>query len=108
MFAASVVNLFNDFLTTVVPMPLIWRLKLPARQRLAVIGIFGLGVLANVAGSVRTYYVWKAMIDSYDQTWYAWPIAVAGAIEINLGIVRFISVKKKTEHTPACVLRESR
>lgn len=90
MFAASIVNIFTDFLTTVVPMPLIWRLKLPSRQRLAVIGIFGLGVMVNVAGSVRTYYVWKAMIESYDQTWYAWPIAMAGSIEINLGVVRSI------------------
>jgi hypothetical protein len=87
VFAGSVVNIFTDFLTTVVPIPLIWRLKLPTRQRMAVIAIFGLGLMVNVVASVRTYYVWKDMIESYDQTWYAWPIAVAGAIEINLGIV---------------------
>jgi hypothetical protein len=87
VFIASVVNIFTDFLTTVVPMPLIWRLKLPLRQRIAVIAIFGLGITVNIAGSVRTYFTWKDMIDSYDETWYAWPVAMAGAVEINLGIV---------------------
>ncbi|KAL1968958.1 hypothetical protein VTN77DRAFT_792 [Rasamsonia byssochlamydoides] len=94
VFAASVVNISTDFLTTVVPMPLIWRLKLPVRQRIAVIAIFGLGVTVNVAGSVRTYYVWKDMIDSYhDQTWHAWLIAFAASLEINLGIVCFITLE---------------
>lgn len=59
LFAASVINIFTDFLVTALPMPLIWSLKLPARQRLAVISIFGVGVVVNVAGSIRTYFVWK-------------------------------------------------
>jgi hypothetical protein len=60
LFAASVINIFTDFLVTALPMPLIWSLKLPARQRLAVISIFGLGIIVNVAGSFRTYFVWQA------------------------------------------------
>ena len=59
LFAASVINIFTDFLVTALPMPLIWSLKLPTRQRLAVISIFGVGVIVNVAGSIRTYFVWK-------------------------------------------------
>jgi hypothetical protein len=88
VFIASIINIFTDFVATVVPMPLIWRLKLPARQRLAVIAIFGVGVTVNIAGSVRTYYTWEDMMTSYDASWYAWPVALAGCIEINLGIVR--------------------
>jgi hypothetical protein len=68
-------------------MPLIWSLKLPARQRLAVISIFGLGIIVNVAGSVRTVYVWKSMVASYDTTWVGWPVLVAAAVEISLGLV---------------------
>lgn len=65
VFSASVINIFTDFLVTVLPMPLIWNLKLPTRQRIAVISIFSLGIVVNVAGSVRTVYVWKSMIASY-------------------------------------------
>ncbi|KAJ5523489.1 hypothetical protein N7513_013033 [Penicillium frequentans] len=87
VFSASVINIFTDFLVTTIPMPLIWSLKLPTRQRLAVISIFGLGVVVNVAGSVRTVYVWKSQIASYDQTWQGWPILIAAAVEISLGLI---------------------
>lgn len=69
-------------------MPLIWRLKLPVRQRIAVISIFGMGIVVNVAGAVRTAFVYKSMLGSYDTTWVGWPIFLAAAIEINLGLVR--------------------
>lgn len=88
VFAASVINIFTDFLVIALPMPLIWSLKLPARQRLAVISIFGLGIIVNVAGSVRTVYVWKSMVVGYESTWLGWPVLVAAAVEINLGLVR--------------------
>ncbi|GLI79413.1 hypothetical protein PoHVEF18_007746 [Penicillium ochrochloron] len=87
VFSASVINIFTDFLVTALPMPLIWSLKLPARQRLAVISIFGLGIIVNVAGSVRTVYVWKSMVTGYDTTWLGWPVLVAAAVEINLGLI---------------------
>ncbi|EPS31055.1 hypothetical protein PDE_06009 [Penicillium oxalicum 114-2] len=87
LFAASVINLFTDFMTTAVPMPLIWRLKLPIRQRLAVMSIFGLGVLVTVAGSVRTAFVWQSMVVGYDRTWLSWPILIAASAEINIGLI---------------------
>jgi hypothetical protein len=83
------VNLFTDLLTTVVPMPLIWRLKLPRRQRLVVIAIFGLGITVDIVGSVRTYYVWQDAVGTWDSTWYAWLVGMTGAVEIHVGIVRF-------------------
>ncbi|PYI15296.1 integral membrane protein [Aspergillus japonicus CBS 114.51] len=87
VFSASVVNIFTDFLTTVLPMPLIWNLKMPARQRVAVISIFGLGIVVNVAGSIRTVYVWKSMVASYDTTWVGWPVLLAASIEISMGLI---------------------
>ncbi|KAH8702550.1 integral membrane protein [Talaromyces proteolyticus] len=87
VFVASVINLFTDLLTTVVPMPLIWRLKLPRRQRMAIIAIFGLGIVVDIVGSVRTYYVWQDAVGTWDSTWYAWLVGVTGAVEIHMGII---------------------
>ncbi|KAJ5398794.1 hypothetical protein N7465_009283 [Penicillium sp. CMV-2018d] len=87
VFSASVVNIFTDLLVTALPMPLIWSLKLPARQRLAVISIFGLGVVVNVAGCVRTVYVWKSMMTGYDGTWVGWPGLITAAVELSLGLI---------------------
>lgn len=72
-------------------MPLIWSLNLPTRQRLAVISIFALGIVVNVAGSVRTVYAWKSQLTTYDQTWEGWPVLIAASVEINLGLVRLHS-----------------
>lgn len=88
LFSASVINILTDFLVTALPMPLIWSLKLPTRQRLAVISIFALGVVVNVAGSVRTVYVWKSVMVGYDITWIGWPVLIAATVEISLGLVR--------------------
>lgn len=88
VFAASVINIFTDILVTALPMPLIWSLKLPTRQRLAVISIFGLGVVVNVAGCVRTVYVWKSLMTGYDGTWVGWPGLITAAVELSLGLVR--------------------
>lgn len=84
---ASVVNVFTDFMTTVVPMPLIWKLNLPRRQRLAVIGIFGIGITVTIASSVRTYYAWFDAFGSYDASWWGWATSLSASIEINLGLV---------------------
>lgn len=84
---ASVINVFTDFMTTVVPMPLIWKLNLPRRQRLAVIGIFGIGIVVTIASSVRTYYAWLDSFGSYDSSWWGWATSLSASIEINLGLV---------------------
>lgn len=88
VFSASVINIFTDLLVTALPMPLIWSLKLPARQRLAVISIFALGIVVNVAGCVRTVYAWKSMMTGYDGTWVGWPGLITAAVELSLGLVR--------------------
>ncbi|OJI99032.1 hypothetical protein ASPVEDRAFT_50588 [Aspergillus versicolor CBS 583.65] len=87
VFSASVINMLTDVLATILPMPLIWKLKLPARQRLAVMSIFGLGIFVDVAGAIRTAYVWKSMVVSYDTTWEGWPVLLAATVEINLGLI---------------------
>lgn len=87
VLGASVINVFTDFMTTVVPMPLIWKLNLPRRQRLAVIGIFGIGIVVTIASSVRTYFAWFDSFGSYDSSWWGWAASLSAAIEVNLGLV---------------------
>lgn len=90
-------NIFDDLLTTIVPMPLIWRLKLRKRQRIAVISIFGLGIIADIVGAVRTYYVWTMIYNSYDVTWGSWPISLTAAIEINIGLVWLLTLARQAK-----------
>ena len=38
-------NLILDFLVVVIPMPILWRLQLPMRRKVALSGMFGMGVM---------------------------------------------------------------
>ncbi|KAK2801824.1 hypothetical protein FQN50_007569 [Emmonsiellopsis sp. PD_5] len=86
-FPASVMNTILDFLTMLVPMPIAWQLKLPMRQRLAVIGIFCLGAAVVLAASVKTKYLVSAMGKSYDEQWDAYPLWIMGIVELDVGII---------------------
>jgi hypothetical protein len=64
-----------------------FQLRMPVRQRLAVGILFGLGIIVTGAGIVRTWYIYRSLFNEYDQTWYAYPLWIAAAIEIDLGVV---------------------
>lgn len=87
MLGGGVVNSVSDLLTTVLPIPIVWRLQMPLKQRIGVCILLGLGFLATISGSIRTYYSWKSLIDSYDETWFAYPLWIAAAVELDLGLV---------------------
>ncbi|KAI7204045.1 hypothetical protein KC324_g980 [Hortaea werneckii] len=63
------------------------RLNMRLKYRIGVSVLFGLGFIVIVAGIVRTYYIWKGLMDTYDETWYAYPLWIAAAVEIDVGVV---------------------
>ncbi|KAK4894142.1 hypothetical protein LTR27_007508 [Elasticomyces elasticus] len=85
--AAGILNIVNDLLAALVPIPLVMRLRMPMRQRIGVSVLFGLGFIVIVAGSVRTYYIWKGLMATWDETWYAYPLWIAAAVEIDVGVI---------------------
>ncbi|KAJ4989844.1 hypothetical protein SVAN01_04681 [Stagonosporopsis vannaccii] len=83
----GIINCVADLATTVTPMPLIMGLHMPRRQRFAVACLFALGIIVTVAGIVRTWFIYKSLITTYDNTWYAYPLWIAAAVEIDLGVI---------------------
>jgi hypothetical protein len=70
---------------------------MPWTQRCAVAFLFGLGLVVTVAGAVRTYFIYRALFGKeYDNTWYSYPLWIAAAVEIDLGVV---SVPIGHQHT---------
>lgn len=63
------------------------QLHMPKRQRIAVAILFSFGFIVTIAGIVRTWYIYKSLIAEYDLTWYAYPLWIAAAVEIDLGVV---------------------
>ena len=60
---------------------------MPRRQRYAVALLFAMGIIVTVAGIVRTWYIYKSLVTTYDNTWYAYPLWIAAAVEIDLGVI---------------------
>lgn len=83
----GIINCVADLLVTVLPIPVVMKLKMPMRQRVGVVCLLSLGFIVTIAGVVRTYYIWKSLVDSYDQTWFAYPLWIAAAVEIDLSVV---------------------
>ncbi|ORY02462.1 hypothetical protein BCR34DRAFT_591903 [Clohesyomyces aquaticus] len=85
--AVGIINCVADINCTVLPMPMAANLQMPTRQRIAVMVLFSLGFVVTITGIVRTYYIYKSLIAEYDTTWYAYPLWIAAAVEIDLGVI---------------------
>ncbi|KAK1815506.1 hypothetical protein LTR12_010057 [Friedmanniomyces endolithicus] len=87
MLGGGVINCFSDLLTTVLPIPIIARLQMPLKQRVGVCILLCLGCIVTIAGAIRTYFIWKSLIAQYDEPWYAYPLWIAAAVEIDLAVI---------------------
>ncbi|KAJ5836306.1 hypothetical protein N7447_002332 [Penicillium robsamsonii] len=64
--ANGVLNIVTDILIYLTPIPMLWKVQMPLRKKLALMGVFGIGVLALAAGCVRYAYV-KLLAGTKDQ-----------------------------------------
>ncbi|KAI1494814.1 hypothetical protein F5X96DRAFT_466158 [Biscogniauxia mediterranea] len=86
--AANIINTITDFVVVLLPIRTIIGLELPAKQRIIVTGLFGVGLFASAAGIARTYFTWILTTSTdRDTTWNAWAVWLASTIELNLGII---------------------
>ncbi|EUC41054.1 hypothetical protein COCMIDRAFT_107175 [Bipolaris oryzae ATCC 44560] len=83
----GIINCVADLLTTVTPIPLVLGLQMPLYQRLGVAFFFGMGFIVTGAGIVRTWFIYRSLYKEWDQTWYAYPLWIAAAVEIDLGVM---------------------
>jgi hypothetical protein len=102
---AGVISCVLDLLTTSLPIPMIMRLQMHPWQRAGAFVLLSLGFIVTVAGIIRygkhsnadsaplliswlsTYYIWKSLVLSYDETWFAYPLWIAAAVEVDLAII---------------------
>ncbi|RYO35209.1 hypothetical protein AA0113_g11557 [Alternaria arborescens] len=83
----GIMSCVADLLTTITPIPLVLGLHMRLRERIAVASLFGMGLIVTAAGVVRTWYIYRSLFNEYDQTWYAYPLWIAAAVEIDLGVI---------------------
>lgn len=86
LLGAGIINTCTDFIVVILPMPTVWKLKLPLQQQIIVVVLFSAGFVVICAGAVRTYYLYQ-VTTGYDKTWTAFPAWCASSVELYLGIV---------------------
>jgi hypothetical protein len=83
----GIISCIADLQCTLLPIPAIMRLSMPLRQRIGVCVLLSAGIIVTIAGTIRTFFIWKSLIDTYDETWYTYPLWICAAIEIDIAVV---------------------
>lgn len=81
----QVINCLTDFLLALLPVPLIWQLKLNVRTRISLIAILSLGVFAGAAGVFRATVFDTILHDPrrfVHDKWMMW-----NYVELTVGII---------------------
>ena len=87
----GILNILTDFLCLFLPVPMIWNIQRPKKQRIAILAMFAVGALTCVAGIARTIYADITLRKTYDMTWWLYPLHLATALEIDVGLVSLIA-----------------
>lgn len=85
--ACAAISSVQDLLICLLPIFLVLNLQISRRQKVALCGIFGMGVVTCVCGIMRTYYATYVYYFTYDITWYAYSGWIWTIIEVQLGVI---------------------
>jgi hypothetical protein len=85
--ATAGLNLFSDIVILLLPIPMLLGLRVPRKQRIAVVGIFSIGLMAIVASAVRVHVMRLWAISPINSTRYGNSLLLWGQVEANSGII---------------------
>ncbi|KAI9882143.1 MAG: hypothetical protein M1823_006113 [Watsoniomyces obsoletus] len=85
-YVGAVVSIFTDIAIFVLPLPSIWRMHLPLRQRLQVIAVLATGLFACAVSGVRIL-AFADLAKQFDVTWHTYSPLLWTVVEVNVGIV---------------------
>jgi hypothetical protein len=89
LYADTILAAFNtvsELLVAMLPVPVVFRLKMSQTQRWSVLSLISLGFLVAIVGAVRTHYVW-ILFSTDDLTWWSSPHWICSEVEICVAMV---------------------
>jgi hypothetical protein len=86
VFSASI-NLLTDVVIMLLPIPALLSLRVPMSKRLALIGIFSIGIMAIVASSIRVWVMMLWAASPWAAAKYGTDLLLWGQVETNSGII---------------------
>ncbi|KAF2748639.1 hypothetical protein M011DRAFT_332907 [Sporormia fimetaria CBS 119925] len=85
--ATAAVNLFSDVVILLLPIPTLLSLRVPINKRLALIGIFSIGIMAIVASCVRMWVMALWGESAQNSAQFGPDLLLWGQVETNSGII---------------------
>lgn len=83
---SSALSVVGDVYSTALPFALIWNLKLPARQKVALYALFSVGLLAIGAGIARTVLLYIIHHTKQDLTFILWETWIWALVELYVSL----------------------
>lgn len=87
LMAQAGMTVVADLIVWFLPLPTLYKARLPLKQRLALIVLFSFGAVVVIAACVRTYWLWWAVLITWDMTWDCFDEWIWTAVEVHLGII---------------------
>lgn len=81
----GIINTLTDFLCTILPAFIVFKLQMPLRKRLGISSLFLVGILVNIASVLRIYYLYYE--NETSDSWNSLPSSVCSNLELGLGLV---------------------
>ncbi|MCJ1263967.1 hypothetical protein MMC22_003838 [Lobaria immixta] len=86
-YGNSIPNISTDVAILILPMPLIWRLRIPQSQKIMLSGIFILGGFIIAVSITRLIYLINLDLHSPDVTWNFGVTQIWTCVEMNIAVV---------------------
>ncbi|KAM0322082.1 hypothetical protein ACHAQA_009711 [Verticillium albo-atrum] len=85
-YFSSGMSMATDIVIFCIPVPSVLKLQLPLKQRIMVLGIFGLGFFVCIVSIYRMFTL-KACVISQDPSWDNVGVAIWSCLELNVSII---------------------
>ncbi|OQD96806.1 hypothetical protein PENSOL_c014G11976 [Penicillium solitum] len=85
-FTNGALQTLTDLVILILPMPLLWKLQLPTRQKWGILVVFGLGIIIVATSSARMYPL-SIMVAGEDLTYANAQAALWSFLEANVSII---------------------
>ncbi|KAL2150964.1 hypothetical protein VTH82DRAFT_6062 [Thermothelomyces myriococcoides] len=85
-WSSTGLHMATDYLIFLLPMPVVWTIRLPRRQKFALSCVFGFGFIVCFISILRLLQLIRAQSDP-DFTWVAAELSYLTAVEVNGAIV---------------------
>ncbi|KAM3086298.1 hypothetical protein ACMFMG_000434 [Clarireedia jacksonii] len=79
-------TIFFDWVFALLPIPILWNIKMSYRLKISVAAILSLGVVASIATAIRVKYI-EALFGDTDGLYSIAPIIISSSVELGLGII---------------------